>query len=241
MVALLAFVAANPYSVLDFSAFQAGISTQASLAGGEDPVKLGTTAASGTAYYLWTYTWGLGWIPSLAALGGSVLLLVRRRLTLALVLLPAPIVFIIFMGDQQRFFGRWLMPTFPIVALLGGYGVVELVRWLIRARRIPAVLAWTVADGAAAGPERGRRGPQRHRPVAPGHPQPGPRLDGGPRARRRQGGDRAGGRGQLGHRRRPLAAVDVERRALAALPDVADQRRCQRQPAARRPEALRGR
>ncbi len=137
-MALLAFVAANPYSVLDFSAFQAGISTQASLAGGEDPVKLGTTAASGTAYYLWTYTWGLGWIPSLAALAGSVLLLVRRRLTLALVLLPAPIVFIIFMGDQQRFFGRWLMPTFPIVALLGGYAVVELVRWLIRSRRIPA-------------------------------------------------------------------------------------------------------
>src|SRR5205823_186513 len=83
VAALLAFVAANPYAVLDFSAFQAGISTQASLAGGEDPVKLGTTAASGTAYYLWTFTWGLGWVPSLAAVGGSILLLARRRLTLA--------------------------------------------------------------------------------------------------------------------------------------------------------------
>ena len=62
-----------------------------------------------------------------------MLLLVRRRLTLALVLLPAPIAFIIYMGDQQRFFGRWLMPIFPIVALLGAYGAVELVRWLIRA------------------------------------------------------------------------------------------------------------
>ena len=48
-----------------------------------------------------------------------MLLLVRRRLAMALVLLPAPIAFIIFMGDQQRFFGRWLMPIFPIVALLG--------------------------------------------------------------------------------------------------------------------------
>jgi Dolichyl-phosphate-mannose-protein mannosyltransferase len=150
-VALVAFVAANPYSVLDFSAFQAGISTQASLAGGQDPVKLGTTAASGTAYYLWTFTWGLGWVPSLAALGGSILLLVRRRLTLALVLLPAPVAFIIFMGDQQRFFGRWLMPIFPIVALLGGYAVVELVRWLIRAGRIPALVAWTVALVALLG------------------------------------------------------------------------------------------
>jgi hypothetical protein len=142
VAALLAFVAINPYSVLDFSAFQTGISTQASLAGGQDPVKLGTTAGSGTAYYLWTFTWGLGWAPSIAALGGSVLLLVRRRLTLALVLLPAPIAFIIFMGDQQRFFGRWLMPIFPIVALLGAYGAVELARWLIRARRVPAPLVW---------------------------------------------------------------------------------------------------
>ncbi|HEY2258599.1 MAG TPA: glycosyltransferase family 39 protein [Solirubrobacteraceae bacterium] len=145
VIALLAFVAANPYSALDFSAFQAGISTQASLAGGEDPVKLGTTAASGTAYYLWTFTWGMGWVPSLAALGGSVLLLVRRRLTVALVLIPAPIAFVIFMGDQQRFFGRWLMPIFPIVALLGAYGAVALVRWLIRAGRLPGAPVWVVA------------------------------------------------------------------------------------------------
>ena len=141
IAALAAFVLANPYSVLDFSTFQAGLSMQASLAGGQDPVKLGTTASSGTAFYLWTFTWGLGWAPSLAALGGSVLLLVRRRLTMALVLLPAPIVFIIYMGDQQRFFGRWLMPVFPIVALLGAYGAVEFTRLLIRTRHVP----WLVA------------------------------------------------------------------------------------------------
>ncbi len=141
VVALAAFVAANPFAVLDFSSFQAGISTQAALAGGAEPVKLGTTAASGTAYYLWTLTWGLGWAPSLAALGGAVLLLVRRRLTMALVLVPAPIAFIIFMGDQQRFFGRWLLPIFPIVALLGAYGAVELARWLISTRRVPRLLA----------------------------------------------------------------------------------------------------
>jgi hypothetical protein len=145
LAALAAFVLANPFSVLDFSAFQAGISTQASLAGGAEPVKLGTTAASGSAYYLWTFTWGLGWAPSLAAVGGAILLLVRRRITTALVLLPAPIAFIIFMGDQQRFFGRWLMPIFPIVALLAAYGTAELVRWLVRTRGVPAVAAWTVA------------------------------------------------------------------------------------------------
>lgn len=142
--ALAAFVIANPYSALDFSAFQSGVAMQQSLAGGAAPVKLGTTSASGTVYYLWTFTWGLGWVPSLAAVGGAILLLVRRRLDLALVLLPAPIAFILFMGDQQRFFGRWLMPVFPIVALLGAFAVVAAVRRLISAHHVPAVVAVTV-------------------------------------------------------------------------------------------------
>jgi hypothetical protein len=139
--AALAFIAANPYSVLDFSAFHAGVTTQQALAGGSDPEKLGTTATSGTAFYVWTFTWGLGWAPSIAALAGSAILLVRRRLALALVLLPAPIAFIVFMGDQQRYFGRWLMPVFPIIALLAAYGAVEAARWLIRARGMPVALA----------------------------------------------------------------------------------------------------
>ncbi len=141
LAAIAAFVLANPYAVLDFSAFHSGISQQASLAAGEDPVKLGTTAGSGTFYYLWTFTWGLGWIPALGALAGAVLLVARRRIALALVLVPAPIVFIAFMGDEQRFFGRWLMPVFPIVALLAAYGVFELVKWLVRAHRVPIVAA----------------------------------------------------------------------------------------------------
>ena len=141
VVSLLAFVIANPFAVLDFSAFQAGVSAQASLAAGQDPVKLGTTAGSGTAYYLWTFTWGLGWVPSLAAPVGAALLLARRKLALLLVLVPAPIAFIIFMGDQQRFFGRWLMPIFPIVAILAAYAGVEAVRWLTRGRGVPVVVA----------------------------------------------------------------------------------------------------
>src|SRR6185437_3470855 len=103
--------------------------------------KLGTTAASGTAFYFWTFTWGLGWAPSIAAVAGSVLLVVRRRLAVAVVLVPAPIAFIVFMGDQQRYFGRWLMPVFGVIALLAAYGAVETARWLIRARGMPRALA----------------------------------------------------------------------------------------------------
>ena len=146
LTALAAFAIANPYAILDFDAFRHGVSQQASLAAGQDPVKLGSHQGSGTAYYLWTFTWGLGWGPSLAAIAGAALLLARRKLGMALVLVPAPIAFIIFMGDQQRFFGRWLMPVFPIVAILGAYAGVELVRWLAGSRRLPtAVAAATVA------------------------------------------------------------------------------------------------
>ncbi len=147
LLALGAFVLANPYSVLDFSAFRDGLTQQASAAGGADPVKLGTTG-SGITYYMWTFTWGLGWMPALAAAGGAVLLAVRRSWALVLVLVPAPIAFIVYMGEQQRFFGRWLMPIFPIAAVVAGYAVVELVRFLgrgPRVRRVPAPLAGAIA------------------------------------------------------------------------------------------------
>jgi Dolichyl-phosphate-mannose-protein mannosyltransferase len=140
-VALAAFVIGNPYSVLDTSAFLSGVSQQASAAAGSEPVKLGTAPGSGIAYYLWTFTWGLGWGPTIAALGGTALLAVRRRAGALLTFVPACVIFIIFMGDQQRFFGRWLMPIFPVVALLGAYGAVELVRWLSRSRGVPLALA----------------------------------------------------------------------------------------------------
>ena len=151
LLALLAFLITNPYAALDPSTFFSGVSQQASQAAGTEPVKLGSNPGSGIDYYLWTFTWGLGWGPTIAALGGAALLLVRRRVAMALVLLPAPIAFIVFMGDQQRFFGRWLMPIFPIVALLGAYGAVELARALSRsrgpapARRLmPATLAGVI-------------------------------------------------------------------------------------------------
>jgi hypothetical protein len=144
LVALASFVIANPYSLLDFSAFRWGISEQASLAAGSDPFKLGLTSGGGIAYYLWTFTWGLGWGPTIAAVGGSALLIVRRRARIALTLLPAPIAFIIFMGSQQRYFGRWLMPIFPIVALLGAYGAIELMRWLRRKGGVPAPITGAV-------------------------------------------------------------------------------------------------
>jgi hypothetical protein len=141
--ALVAFLIANPYAVLDFSSFINGVKQQASET---DAAKLGSSPVGGIDYYLWTFTWGFGWAPAVASFVGAVLLMLRRKLALAVVLIPAPIVFIIFMGEQARYFGRWLLPILPIVAILAGYAAVELIRFISRARAVrPAFAAAVVA------------------------------------------------------------------------------------------------
>lgn len=145
--ALIGFLVANPYALLDFQAFHAGVARQRTLASGEELSKLGLTQSNGIVYYLWSLTWGLGWLPALAALGGAIRLLVRER-QLALVLLPAPIVYVLFMGLQERYFGRWLLPILPIVILLAAYGGLALVRAL--AARAPRLALPATALVAAA-------------------------------------------------------------------------------------------
>jgi 4-amino-4-deoxy-L-arabinose transferase-like glycosyltransferase len=67
LAALVTFIVANPYALLDFPAFWDGITHQSSAAGGETQGKLGLTQDNGWLYYLWSFTWGLGWVPLLAA------------------------------------------------------------------------------------------------------------------------------------------------------------------------------
>jgi len=145
--ALAGFLVANPYALLDFDAFHAGVARQRTLASGEELAKLGLTQDNGVLYYLWTLTWGLGWIPALAALGGAVRLLLRDR-RLALVLLPAALLYVLFMGLQERYFGRWLLPVLPIVILLAADGGMALARSL--AARAPRLALPATALVAAA-------------------------------------------------------------------------------------------
>ena len=130
VVALLSFFVANPYSVLDFSSFWDGLTHQSD-ASSSDAGKLGLTQDSGYAYYLWSFGWGLGWLPLCFAVGGAVRMFVDER-RLFWMLVPAIIVFVLFMGSQERYFGRWLMPVFPFVCVLAAYAAIELADWLGR-------------------------------------------------------------------------------------------------------------
>ncbi len=134
--ALAAFVIANPYSLLDYHSFHAELVHQSTLSA-ESQGKLGAPKEGGLVYYLWSFTWGLGWAPALAALGGAVTVW-RRERGLGWLLVPAGLLFIAFMGLQGRYFGRWLMPIFPVACLLAAIFVVQVIGWAGRELAGPA-------------------------------------------------------------------------------------------------------
>jgi hypothetical protein len=138
-VFVLGFLVANPYALLDAGGFKAGLTQQAS-ASSDGGGKLGLAESSGIVYYLRTLGWGLGVIPALAALGGAAWLVARDRRTAA-VLVPALVLFLLFMGMQDRFFARWMLPVYPLLCLLAAYGAIRAVQALPRIRRFAPALA----------------------------------------------------------------------------------------------------
>jgi hypothetical protein len=124
VLALAGFLLANPYALLDFSAFREGLSHQ-SEASGDGGGKLGLSTDSGIVYYVSTATWGLGWLPALFALVGAIWLPFRNRRLFA-ILVPAPLAFLLFMGLQDRFFARWLLPVYPLLCVLAAWAAVAL-------------------------------------------------------------------------------------------------------------------
>jgi hypothetical protein len=144
--AFAAFCLANPYSILDYSAFHRELVHQSSLSA-ESQGKLGAPKQGGLLYYLWSLTWGLGWVPALAALGGA-LAIWRSHRALGWMLVPAPVLFLLFMGTQGRYFGRWLMPILPLLCLLAAFSACAVV-------------------GLASGWAPGRDGPEASAPRRP--------------------------------------------------------------------------
>ena len=148
LLALAAFIALNPYAVLDWHAFTQGIAQQS--AESADAGKIGLGHGSGIVYYLWSLTWGVGWVPALAALAGAGLLARHDRPAFAL-LVPLTIAYLLFMGLQVRYFGRWVMPVVPVVCLLGAHGALCGVDALSRGRRASALALGVAALVALCG------------------------------------------------------------------------------------------
>jgi hypothetical protein len=154
--ALLAFLVANPYAVLDFEGFQHELAHQSSLTA-ETQGKLGAPRHGGVAYYLWSLTWGLGWVPALAALGGAftVWRAPGHGRGAGWLLVPAALLFLAFMGLQGRYFGRWLMPIMPVLSLLAACFTLQASAALARlTERAPRRLRPGGASGGAGAPAR---------------------------------------------------------------------------------------
>jgi 4-amino-4-deoxy-L-arabinose transferase-like glycosyltransferase len=142
--AAVAFVVCNPLSVIEPAHFLRGIDAQGGIV---DVHKFGQDPNGGLHYYLWTFTWGLGWVPAIAALIGAALLW-RDDRRAALVLLPVVPLFLLYMGLQSRYFGRWMLPVFPIVCVLAAYAGARLVA--LAARRRPPLRPALTAVAALA-------------------------------------------------------------------------------------------
>jgi 4-amino-4-deoxy-L-arabinose transferase-like glycosyltransferase len=125
IAALGAFLIANPFSVLDFHSFSSDINRQSEYSQMSSGSWIGAPRQSGIIYYLWSFTWGLGWVPALAALAGAAAVW-RKERRLGWLLVPAALLYLAFMSLQGRYFGRWLLPILPITCLLAAYFALEL-------------------------------------------------------------------------------------------------------------------
>ena len=120
-LAALVFVAFNPYLLTSFDSFWGDLRDQAQVAA--DEPKPGQQS-SGVAYYLGSLTWGLGWLASLAALAGAVIEL-RRDLVRGLLLAALPVALFAYLCLQSRYFGRWLLPAYPALAMLAAVALTR--------------------------------------------------------------------------------------------------------------------
>jgi hypothetical protein len=148
VLAAVVFVALNPFLFDSFSGWWSDVRDQAEVA--RDQPKPGQ-ASGGVSYYLDSLTWGLGWAAAFAALAGALLEL-RRSLVRGLMLIAVPLALFIYLTAQSRYFGRWLLPAYPALAMLAAVAIsraAELVS--LRMARAPRPF------GA-----RLRRSPRRH-------------------------------------------------------------------------------
>ncbi len=141
LCALAVLIVTTPYLLLDFETARRQILGQAQTAG--EFSKVGQAGDSGFAYYASSLSWGLGWLAAAAVLGA--MLVARRSPWRALALVVFPLALFVYLSLQSRFFGRWLLPVYPVLALLAGVGIARTAELLAERRT-----AFAGAGGALA-------------------------------------------------------------------------------------------
>jgi 4-amino-4-deoxy-L-arabinose transferase-like glycosyltransferase len=132
------FAVLNPFVLGSLGSWWSDLRDQADVAAQD--AKPGQQSG-GFSYYLDSLTWGLGWAGIAAAVAGAALLL-RRDVVRGLVLVAMPLALFVYLALQARYFGRWLLPAYPALALLAAFAVTRTGE-LVRDRR------WQVAATAA--------------------------------------------------------------------------------------------
>jgi Dolichyl-phosphate-mannose-protein mannosyltransferase len=122
VLAALVFVALNPYLFGSLDAWWSDLRDQAEVA--RDQPKPGQESG-GLSYYLDSLTWGLGWAAAVAAVLGALMEL-RRSLVRGLMLLAVPLALFAYLSVQSRYFGRWLLPAYPALAMLAAAAIGQL-------------------------------------------------------------------------------------------------------------------
>jgi hypothetical protein len=122
---VVTFAVTNPYFFLKPISALYQLKQQAEAAGGSE--KLGQEQVGGFQYYIESLGWGFGYAAAFFAIAGAVFEIRRDRVRgIALILFP--IALYLYMGVQTRYFGRWLLPMYPVIALLAGVGIVRLIQ-----------------------------------------------------------------------------------------------------------------
>jgi hypothetical protein len=127
LLAVFCFALTTPYFFVHWDDAISQLREQAKAAGKIE--KLGQAQQGGFSYYFHTLGWGFGWAALVAAAAGALIEL-RRNWVRGLMLVSFPIVLYAYMSIQTRYFGRWLLMMYPILALLAGIAVVHVGAWV---------------------------------------------------------------------------------------------------------------
>jgi len=142
LACLVCLLALNPFIVVEFGKFWANFTDQSAQAA---TVKLGQTGSAWVGYPA-TLLWGFGVVPLvLAALG--LVLAWRQDRARTLLVISFPVILYVAMAMQGRYFGRWMLPIYPALAVFAGYAAMRAVDALrarfprLRERTVVALVA----------------------------------------------------------------------------------------------------